>query len=451
MKKQTEAVGHAVRAVYLYSGMADVARLTRDEGLYRACERLWDSIVSEKLYVTGGIGGTAHGEAFSYPFDLSNDQAYSETCAAVGLTFFARRMLEISAKSQYADVMERTLYNTVLAGMALDGKSFFYVNPLEVVPEACHQDKRLAHVQPTRQKWFGCACCPPNIARLVSSVQAYAYTVSEEVLYTHLYMGSELTVSAGGKDIKLRTETDMPWDGHFRMEVISDDACEILYTFAFRLPSWSEKTQVRVCSGGKHYVLKVSGDAMGHLAAEGDEKLTVKEPSPAEVSQTVEEKEYSPVEAFVKEKVKDGYLYLSGDWRNGDYVTLDFTMETHMVTADPRVREDVGKVAVIRGPLTYCMEEVDNGADLHLYRVDLNRIGPHCQGIGTRMTKIQGHKILALEVPGLRMKEHHGTEVLPAEKQSLYRETSAAEQQPLYRDYQPPVEESVSITMIPYC
>ncbi len=334
------------------------------------------------------------------------------------------------------------------------------MNPLEAVPEACHQDRRLAHVQPTRQKWFGCACCPPNIARLVSSVQAYAYTVSEEVLYTHLYMGSELAVSAGEKDLRLRTETDMPWGGHFRMEIgmaaerdtqqngtgdekadsaaADIDECKGFYTFAFRLPGWSEKTEVRVCRGGEYYALEIYGDTMYHLTVEGDKGLVAKEHCSAEAFQTAEKKEYSPIVFFIKAEVKDEYLYLSGDWRDSDCVTLDFTMETHMVTANPRVREDVGKVAFLRGPLTYCMEEADNGANLHLYCADLNRIGAHCQGIKTRMTEIQGHKISVLEVPGLRMKEYCGTENLSAEKQ------------PLYRDYQPPTEERVSVTLIPY-
>ncbi|MCD7805979.1 MAG: glycoside hydrolase family 127 protein, partial [Lachnospiraceae bacterium] len=436
VREQTEAVGHAVRAVYLYSGMADVARLTRDEGLYQACERLWNSIVSEKLYVTGGIGGTTHGEAFSYPFDLRNDQAYSETCAAVGLVFFARRMLEISARSQYADVMERALYNTVLAGMALDGKSFFYVNPLQVVPKACHQDQRLAHVQPTRQKWFGCACCPPNIARLVSSVQTYAYTASEDALYTHLYIGSELAVSAGGKEMKLRTETDMPGGGHFRMEISLADS-GVFYTLAFRFPGWSKKTQVHVCRGGEQYVLETCGDTTARLMEQDDKGLAANEHSPVEVFQTVEAKKHSLAEDFIKAEVKDGYLYLRGDWHDGDSVRLDFSMKTHMVTADPRVREDVGKVAFIRGPLTYCMEEADNGANLHLYRADLDRIGAHCQGVETRMTEIMGHKMSVLEVPGLRMEELRRTEAL-------------SEKQLLYRDYQSPAEENVSMTMIPY-
>ena len=155
MRDQHEAVGHAVRAVYLYSGMADVARLTGDEGLLKACDTLFDSIVRRKMYVTGGIGATHIGEAFSFDYDLPNDTAYSETCAAIGLVFFARRMLEIGADSKYGDVMERALYNGVLSGMALDGKSFFYVNPLEVLPEACKKDERKAHVKSVRQKWFG--------------------------------------------------------------------------------------------------------------------------------------------------------------------------------------------------------------------------------------------------------------------------------------------------------
>lgn len=186
VREQAEAVGHAVRAAYLYSGMADVARLTKDEPLYAACERLWESITKEKMYITGGMGGTVHGEAFSYPFDLPNDSAYSETCAAIGLVFFARRMLEIAPKAEYADVMERALYNTVLSGMALDGKSFFYVNPLSVYPEACRRDSRLFHVKPIRQKWFGCACCPPNIARTVMSAAAYACTENADTLWVHL-------------------------------------------------------------------------------------------------------------------------------------------------------------------------------------------------------------------------------------------------------------------------
>lgn len=156
-----------------------------------------------------------HGEAFSFDYDLPNDTAYSESCAAIALAFFARRMLEIQPKSEYADVMESALYNTTLAGMALDGKSFFYVNPLEVVPEACHRDERKAHVKPVRQKWFGCACCPPNIARIVEDVQQYAYTIGDDssTLYVHLYMGGGVHARLSGTDVRLDVMSDMPWSG----------------------------------------------------------------------------------------------------------------------------------------------------------------------------------------------------------------------------------------------
>ena len=160
VREQSEAVGHAVRAMYLYSGMADVARLCGDQAMEAACDRLWDNVTREKMYVTGGVGATHMGEAFSFNYDLPNDTAYSETCAAIGLVFWARRMLQLKPRGKYGDVMELALYNTVLAGMALDGRSFFYVNPLEVVPEACHKDSRKGHVKTLRQKWFGCACCP---------------------------------------------------------------------------------------------------------------------------------------------------------------------------------------------------------------------------------------------------------------------------------------------------
>ena len=219
VREQDEAVGHAVRAVYLYSGMADIARLTGDEALYAACEKLWDNITRKKMYITGGIGATHMGEAFSFNYDLPNDTAYAETCASIGLVFFARRMLEIKADRKYADVMERALYNGILSGMALDGKSFFYVNPLESLPEACHKDERKFHVKPVRQKWFGCACCPPNIARLLSSIASYAYTEAEDSLYVHLYMGSVLEKDCGGKKLDLRITSDFPWDGKVTAEV----------------------------------------------------------------------------------------------------------------------------------------------------------------------------------------------------------------------------------------
>lgn len=328
VREQSEAVGHAVRAGYLYSGMADVARLTRDEELLEACKRLWKSIVREKLYITGGVGGTCHGEAFSYPFDLPNDTAYSETCAAIALAMFARRLLQIEPKAEYADVMEQALYNTVLAGMALDGKSFFYVNPLEVNPEACRRDARLAHVQPVRQKWFGCACCPPNIARTVASITSYAYTENEDTLWMHLFLGGTVEKQVGSQKLLLRVESQFPWDGKVTITVCGSE--KVPCTVAFRIPGWC-----------------------------GVENASIQAPDQ------------------LSRREQDGYCYLTGLWEPGDSVFLDFPMEARACMADPRVRENVGKVAFCRGPLVYCAEEADNGKNLHLWKVDAQKLGEH--------------------------------------------------------------------------
>ncbi len=379
VREQDEAVGHAVRATYLYSGMADVARQTGDEVLLAACERLWNSIVHKKLYVTGGIGGTVHGEAFSYEYDLPNDAAYSETCAAIGLAFFARRMLQIRPDSKYADVMELALYNTVLSGMALDGKSFFYVNPLAVVPEACRKDQRLWHVQPTRRKWFGCACCPPNIARIVASVASYAYTENADTLFTHLYVGGQIRKEFGGRQLTMDVQAKMPWHGHVYVTVHCDEP--VTGTLAFRVPSWAPDT-VFTC---------------------GDKQ---------------------PV-------YKDGYAYFTGEWHDGDMIRLHMPMMIRMVAANPAVREDVDKVAFMRGPVTFCAEEADNGPNLHLLRVDTRDIGERGEGI-RRVYDFDtfGYETVRLEVPARR----------------LIMDASGS----LYPLWQPPKEEPATLRLVPY-
>lgn len=318
VREQEEATGHAVRAVYLYSGMADMARITGDERMWEACKKLWKSATREKMYITGGIGGTHLGEAFSYPFDLPNDTTYAETCASIGLMFFARRMLELEANSEYADVMETALYNTVLSGMALDGKSFFYVNPLEVLPEACHKDERKFHVKPVRQKWFGCACCPPNLARLLSSIPAYAYTESEDTVFVHLYIGGDLVKEVGEQEASFHISAGFPWKGSVSVEYTSDDAVEM--SVALRIPQWCKK--YKLCG--------------------------------AEGKQT---------------RVEKGYLYITGLWSKADKVCLDLEMKPRFVKANQKVRETIGKVALVCGPVVYCLEEVDNGKNMHLLEV----------------------------------------------------------------------------------
>ena len=336
VREQDEAVGHAVRAVYLYSGMADIARLTEDDTLFDACKRLWDNMVQKKLYITGGIGGTHMGEAFSFNYDLPNDTAYAETCASIGLVFFARRMLEIYPDVQYADVMEQALYNTVLAGMALDGKSFFYVNPLEVLPEACHKDERKFHVKPVRQKWFGCACCPPNLARTLSSVSSYAFTETADTLFVHLYIGSELRKNINGTDVSVHMTSEFPWNGKVTLQA---DSADTPFTLALRIPGWCTSYQVSLLGAA-------------HNPISGSEAITGLDAS-----------EYT---------IKDGYLYITRKWKESETLTLDFPMEIQVWNANPNVREDIGRAAVTRGPITYCLEEADNGSDLHLLTLDWN-------------------------------------------------------------------------------
>lgn len=210
VREQEEAQGHSVRAVYLYSGMADVAKQTRDDTLYEALCKLWKNLTRRRMYITGAIGSSRFGEAFTYDYDLPNDTVYGETCAAIGLVFFARRMLAIEPRGEYADVMERALYNGVISGMTLDGTRFFYVNPLEVVPEASEKDEGKRHVKVERQKWFGCACCPPNLARLMSSLPDYAYGTGADTIYTHLYLGGEIKTQLSGNSVRMEVQTITP-------------------------------------------------------------------------------------------------------------------------------------------------------------------------------------------------------------------------------------------------
>lgn len=420
VREQTEAVGHAVRAVYLYSGMADVARLTGDEAMFEACERLWNNITGEKLYITGGIGGTHIGEAFSFGFDLPNDTAYSETCAAIGLAFFARRMLEIQADGRYGDVMEQALYNTVLAGMALDGKSFFYVNPLEVLPEACEKDERKHHVKAIRQKWFGCACCPPNIARIVSSLGMYVFTQNEGTLYTHLYVGSNVSCTLNGAVLDMKLESSFPWDGEVRAVIHADSA--VSGTLAFRVPGWCRRAEMEVVR---------NGCSLCSSDIENGKSLS-------EVRQI----SGTDKESGIKSVLQKGYIYLSGEWRDGDEICLHFPMEVRCVTANTKVREDFGKVAFTRGPVCYCMEEIDNGKNLHLLRADMaklyqeNRTGLTAAVIVERSHEL-GHEMCILKVPGKRTEASGDSCGNGGESE-------------LYHDYTPTAEADVTLTLVPY-
>ncbi|MDE6592336.1 MAG: glycoside hydrolase family 127 protein [Oscillospiraceae bacterium] len=313
VREQADAVGHAVRAVYLYTGMADLASVTGDEGLLKACGRLWESIVGRRMYITGGIGSTGIGEAFTVDYDLPNDTAYAESCASVGLMMFASRMLEICPEGKYADIMERAFYNTVLGGMQLDGKKFFYVNPLEVLPGISGCAATHWHDKPERSAWYACACCPPNIARTISSIGKYAYGESEEACYCHLYAAGEVCFDNG---MKIKCETEYPYGFKIRYEIIKGGK-----VLAVRIPEWSEYVKF-----GKN------------------------------------DEEFSPV-------MKNGYAYFEGVCE-GDIIEIRLDDRGKFVYPSAKIAENTGCVAIERGPLVYCAEAIDNGGDVLSLRAD---------------------------------------------------------------------------------
>ena len=314
VRMQSKAVGHAVRAVYLYTGMADAALETGDESLVEACKTLWNNITQCRMYVTGAIGSAYEGEAFTKDYHLPNDTAYAETCAAIGLIFFSNKMLYLDRNGKYADVMERALYNCVLAGMQLDGTRFFYVNPLEALPGISGEAQTHKHALPVRPKWFACACCPPNVARLLSSLSEYAWHMAEGTLFSNLFIGGTLDVGDvfGGKVI-LRTAYPYEDKVEYHFEPNKES---MALTLAIRIPVWSRDTAISVNGNPARY------------------------------------------------EMKDGYAYLHGDFGAEDVVSAEFDMSVRKIYTSNRVSANTGKTAVERGPLIYCAEGVDNEKDI---------------------------------------------------------------------------------------
>ena len=322
IREQKDAVGHAVRAVYLYTGMADYAAEANDGEMKAACRALWESITRKRMYVTGGIGSTGIGEAFTVDYDLPNDTAYAESCASVGLMMFASRMLELEPKGEYADVMENAFYNTVLAGMSLDGKRFFYVNPLEVIPGISGAAATHWHDRPQRSAWYACACCPPNIARAISSIGKYAYGESETACYCHLFAAGKVDFKNG---MKLQCETEYPYDFCVRYRVQVGGKALLI-----RIPGWSETFSVTV--NGKP------------VTVNGKEAVLPK---------------------------KDGYICLN-EVESGDVIELRLDDRAKFVYPSAKISENTGAVAVRRGPLVYCFEGIDHGGDVLSLRADEN-------------------------------------------------------------------------------
>lgn len=317
VRMQKTAEGHSVRAMYLYCGMTDIAAETGDETLACACRQLWRDVVDHKMYITGGVGSSERGERFTCNYDLPNETAYAETCAAIGLVFWAQRMLCLEPKAEYADVMERSLYNCVLSGVSLGGNKFFYANPLAVRARVLPDSHgKSSYIMPTRQEWFDCSCCPTNIMRLLSSLGRYIYSILENRgIYIHLYLGNTLETVISGIPVTIRQGTEYPWKESVS---ISIEPLEPVEFFLFlRKPGWSRQFSVRV--NGK---------------------------------------------PFEVESAEDGYMRINRLWRKGDNVELILPMPVEEMEAHPLVTENCGRIAIQRGPLVYCIEEVDNGGNL---------------------------------------------------------------------------------------
>ena len=317
--EQDEAVGHAVRAVYMYSGMADVAAITGDSSYIKAIDKIWDNIVSKKIYITGGIGARHAGEAFGNNYELPNLSAYCETCAAIGNVYMNYRLFLLHGDAKYFDVLERTLYNGLISGVSLDGGSFFYPNPLS------------SNGKYSRKPWFGCACCPSNVSRFIPSLPGYVYAVKNDQVYVNLYLSNKAELKVDKKKILLEQETSYPWNGDIRLKITQGNQD---FTMKLRIPGW------------------VRGNVLpGDLYSYTDNQKPAYQVSVN--GQTVES------------DVNDGYLSIARKWKKGDVVEVHFDMIPRIVKANPKVEADHGRVAVERGPIVYCAEWPDNRFNVH--------------------------------------------------------------------------------------
>ena len=325
--EQSEAVGHAVRAVYMYSGMADIAALTNDENYNIAIDNLWNNVVSKKLYITGGIGSMHAGEAFGENYYLPNLSAYNETCAAVANMLWNQRMFLLNGDAKYIDVLERTLYNGFLSGVSIHGDKFFYPNPLE--SDGSHE----------RKPWFDCSCCPTNVARFLPSLPGYVYANTENDLFINLYIGNEASINMNFGDIGISQSTNYPWDGNVKINIEPETKSK--FTISLRIPGWAQN-----------------------------------KPVPSDLYQYMNKSDEKPIikinNAETKYKIINGYAKINRKWEKGDIIEIDFPMPVRKVIANEKVTEDNGKFSIERGPIVYCAEWIDNGGKVRNLLLDKN-------------------------------------------------------------------------------
>ncbi|MXN91522.1 glycoside hydrolase family 127 protein [Flavobacterium sp. Sd200] len=319
---QDEVVGHAVRAVYMYAGMTDIAAIYKDKSYREAVDKLWDNMVEKKIYVTGGIGAKHEGEAFGANYELPNLSAYNETCAAIGSVYWNNRLFNLTGNVKYNDLLERTMYNAVISGMSLKGTEFFYPNPME--SDGVYKFNMGAC---TRSAWFDCSCCPTNLIRFIPAIPGLIYAQENQTLFVNLYMSNTANVNLNGTAMKVAQETNYPWDGKVKLTVSPQKAGT--FTVKMRVPGWARN---EVMPGGLYnYVTKSS--AVPTLSINGK---------------------------MQDAKIADGYFILNRKWKKGDVVEVNFPMEIREVVASEKIAEDQNKVSLEYGPLVYTVEEADN-------------------------------------------------------------------------------------------
>lgn len=317
--EQDEAVGHAVRATYMYAGMADVAAITGDSSYIKAVDRIWENIVGKKIYITGGIGARHAGEAFGDNYELPNLSAYNETCAAIGNVYVNYRLFLLHGDAKYFDVLERTLYNGLISGVSLDGGSFFYPNPLASTGGY------------SRKPWFGCACCPSNICRFIPSLPGYVYAVKDDQVYVNLFLSNRAELNVNRKKLVLEQETGYPWNGDIRIRVAQGN---LPFTMHLRIPGW-----VRGAVLPSDLYRYADGQELGYTVTVNGEPVVG--------------------------ELQKGYLLIDRKWKKGDVVEVHFDMKPRVVKANGKVEADRGRVAIERGPLVYCAEWPDNDFNVH--------------------------------------------------------------------------------------
>jgi hypothetical protein len=358
---QREAIGHAVRAGYQYAAMADIAALTGDQKFLSAIDTIWSNVVGKKIYVQGGVGAVGNGERFGENYELPNATAYNETCAAIANVYWNHRMFLLHGEAKYIDILEKSLYNGLISGVGMDGKSFFYTNAMQIKDNVQHKD-----MEATRSGWFTCSCCPTNITRLVPSIPGYAYAQKDNSVFVNLFVSSDATLKVGNKPVQIIQKNNYPWEGDLNFNIVPKTP--VAFNLMIRIPGWAQNQ------------------------AMPSDLYSFSDPSGAKTEITINGK-------AVDYPLENGYAVLKRTWKKGDVVSVKLPMEVRRVVANNKIKDDIGKVALQRGPIIFCGEWPDNNGKVS------NIIIPDNASFTTRFRGdlLNGVTVLESELPAVKV------------------------------------------------